>query len=220
MSHEISHERALELLPWLVNATLRGSEREQLEAHVRDCLVCRAELRSQRGLAALVQDQPTLDRSVEQSFDALLARIDEQHADAPAPRRRRWMLHNYPAWIAGASAAAAVVLLVAVWIGSGRSELARPGPFTTLTQPQAAAGLLLDVIFAADVSETQMRTLLREIDATIVSGPSQLGRYTIRVASEGTAARDTDALLALLREDARVRFAGPSFAPDQPGAAE
>jgi hypothetical protein len=220
MSRELSHERALELLPWLVNATLRGSEREQLEAHVRDCLVCRAELRSQRALAAFVRDRPTLDRSVDQGFDALLARIDAGDVRTQTPRRWQTMLRDHPTWLAGASAAAAAVLLLAVWIGSGQSELARSVPFTTLTQPQATAGLLLDVIFAEEVSEAQMRALLREIDATIVAGPSQLGRYTIRVAFDGTAARDANALLALLHEDARVRFAGPSFVSDQPGATE
>lgn len=209
MSQELSHESALELLPWLVNDTLHGSEREQLERHVRDCLVCRAELRSQRALASLVAGQPTLDVSIDRGFDALLARIDAGDARAAPPHRLWAAVRSRPAVLAGATVIATVVVAVGIWIGRKNPDLAGPGSFTTLTQPAADTGALVDVVFAPDVSEVQLRALLQELGLTIVAGPSALGRYTLR--DEAAAPRDTDPLIARLRDDPRVRFAGPTF---------
>ena len=44
MSRPIGHERAFELLPWLVNGSLSGHERDEVEQHTRVCLLCRREL--------------------------------------------------------------------------------------------------------------------------------------------------------------------------------
>lgn len=214
MGAKLSHERAFELLPWLVNETLHGDEREQVEQHLRDCLICRKELGSQHALAATVKDQPTLDWSVEQNFDALLRRIDTAAARS-STRYHRWRtLLASPALLAGASATAVAIIVVAAWLGRAGTEAESFGSYSTLAQPSSS--VLVDVIFSPGTSETQMRALLQELGATIVAGPSELGRYTIRV--DGAEPRDVDMLVAELRGDPRVRFAGPSFASDPAGA--
>jgi anti-sigma factor RsiW len=43
-----AHERTLELLPWLVNGTLEGDERREVEAHLASCPECRSELAATR----------------------------------------------------------------------------------------------------------------------------------------------------------------------------
>jgi len=215
VNQELSHESALELLPWLVNDTLHGSERERLERHVRDCLVCRAELRSQRALASLIESQPTLDLSVDRGFDALLARIDSRHTRAVLPRRWWTALWRRPAVLIGATVTATVVVAVGVWIGLTDPDLADAGSFTTLTEPRTDTDVLVDVVFAPDVSEVQMRALLQELGLTIVAGPSALGRYTLR--DDDAVARNTDPLIARLRDDPRVRLAAPTFIREPSG---
>jgi len=219
VSQELSHKQAFELLPWLVNDTLHGTERERLERHVRDCLICRTDLRSQRALASLVQSQATLDRSVDRGFDALLVRIDAGAERATRPPLWWTALLDRPALLAGvtATATAAVLVAIAVWLGGTRPDVDETGSFVTVTEPAANAGVLVDMILAPDVSEMQMRALLQELDLTIVAGPSELGRYTLRVTDAAPLGRD--ALIARLRDDPRVRFAGPSFMPGQSEAA-
>lgn len=214
MRAKLSHDRAFELLPWLVNGTLQRGEREQLERHVRDCLVCRKELSSQQALAAAIHDQPTLDWSAQQGFNALLDRIDMAEERTSTSHARWRMSVASPLLWTSVSAAAVVLLVVAVWTVRPSNELSDSAAFSTLTQP--SSGTLVDVIFSPGTSETQMRTLLQELGATIVAGPSELGRYTIRAGA--TEPGEIDALIARLREDSRVRFAGPSFAADAPGA--
>jgi anti-sigma factor RsiW len=43
-----AHDRTLELLPWLVNGTLEGDERREVEAHLASCPECRGELAATR----------------------------------------------------------------------------------------------------------------------------------------------------------------------------
>lgn len=216
MTERMTHQQALELLPWLANETLDAIERERLERHLRDCLVCHAELKSQRALHALVKEQPTVGVSAERDFDALLARVDERDSSrGPARalgRRRRW----WPApagatrLLAGAAAALAAAITVVAWLSAAGPVADEPGAYSALAQPAGDGGPLVDIVFAQGVSETQMRALLREIDATIVTGPSDLGRYTVRAAAVSSAP-ERDTLVQRLRADARVRFAGPAF---------
>ena len=214
MRSRLSHDRAFELLPWLVNDTLQGDERKQLELHVRDCLVCRKELSSQHALAAAINVQPTLDLSAQQGFDALLGRIDAAEQRSRASYGRWRTLFASPLLWTSVSAAAVAIIVVAVWLGRPSGEQEESVPFSTLAQP--SSGALVDVIFAPGTSETRMRTLLQELGVTIVAGPSALGRYTIR--AEAMPPGGIDALIARLREDPSVRFAGPSFAADAAGA--
>ncbi|HEY8521883.1 MAG TPA: zf-HC2 domain-containing protein [Gammaproteobacteria bacterium] len=197
---EPAHEDVIELLPWLVNGTLSDAERERVERHVRSCLPCRAARRTEQRLAALVQAQPTVRLSAERGFEELLAQVEQ-----PAPRRRLGVAPRHAALLAAGVAAAAVI----AWVGL--PDAGDRGEFATLTTHARADARRLDVIFAPDASEADVRGLLREIGGTIVAGPTELGRYTVQLDGD---ARDVDAAIARLRADERVRFAARSFEGD------
>lgn len=202
MTHELDHEQAAALLPWLANGTLDGAERERVERHVRGCLPCRAELAEQTRLRALVQRRPIVHLSADAGFERLRSRL--AHARGPrVTRRTLW-------------AAAAVVALAGIgWmlaIGvSGLAPRSDDGEYRTLSD-SGAHGALVDVIFADGVRESDMRALLEELDAEIVAGPSRsLGRYTLELAEPRDAPLDVDSVVRRLLADERVRFAAPTY---------
>lgn len=201
----VDHEHIAALLPWLANGTLEGDERERVERHVRHCLPCRAELAAQTRLMALVQRQPVVPLSADEGFERLRARLDRRPRRGSRAMRRTFLA------LAAAAAAAAIGLPIATsLLGSG--ETRQPDEYRTLSDAGASAALI-DVIFADGVRESEMRALLDELNAEIVAGPSPgLGRYTLRLRSlEG--ARDPAPVVRRLLDDARIRFAGPTFAP-------
>ena len=113
--------------------------------------------------------------------------------------------------------AAAAMLLAAVvgpaWlVGSG---VYRAPEFTTLGKESAIADLRIDLIFATWVSESDMRALLSDINATIVGGPSDIGRYTVSIGGNVATEADVSALLERLANDRRIRFAGRTMITEE-----
>lgn len=198
MSPAMSHQRALELIPWLVNGTLRDDERSELEQHVHDCLPCRAELKQQRALAALVAEQHDAHLSAEAGFDALIRRTDAR------------VLPPFSRHLAIAASVAIALLGAAALLVYLPNDAAGPA-FSTLASD--GGGARLDIVFAANVTEAQMRTIVLDMGGTIVAGPSDVGRYTVELTEVEPSQDAIETLLASLRRDARVRFAGRSFVP-------
>jgi hypothetical protein len=200
-SGPLSHGRAFELLPWLVNGTLAGSEREAVEEHARTCIVCRRELKEQQRLYAGVRARRTADVSAEAGFEAL----DDQ-LDAATTRWR--VRYATAAPFAIAAAAGLAVLAVLVWFTPLPEIDAKV--YSTLATSSASDSVLLDIVFAEDTTSAEMQQLLDGIGGEIVAGPSNVGRYTVRVPEPGDDARLRD-LLDVLTADSRVRFAGPTL---------
>ena len=78
-----AHAEAQHLLPWLANGTLSGTELERVQAHVKACATCRADLAALHMLrAAGTGAAPAFDA------DAALARLLPQLetvSETPAP---------------------------------------------------------------------------------------------------------------------------------------
>jgi len=205
----LSHARAFEVLPWLINGTLAGDEREAVEQHVRACIVCRRELKEQQRLHAAVRARRTVDVSAEAGFDRLDRELDAVPGAAPSP----WQIRYRAAAPFAAAAAAGVALLgILLWF-TPLPDLDRGGYETLATAP--AEGALLDVVFADETTAAQMQELLDRIDGEIVAGPTELGRYSVRVATDQPDRAKLDKLLGVLAADPRIRFAGPALADVQ-----
>jgi len=201
----LPHTRAFELLPWLINGTLAGAEREAVEQHVRACIVCRRELKEQQRLHASVRARRTADVSAEAGFDRLNAELDAV-ADAARPRWR--IPYATAAKFAVATAAGVAVLATLLWL-TPLPNLDRDGYQTLATPPADAA--LVDIVFADETTAAQMQDLLADIDGEIVAGPSRLGRYSVRVGGDPATDSQLDKLIGALAADPRVRFAGPAL---------
>jgi len=65
----------------------------------------------------------------------------------------------------------------------------------------------LQVVFADDITEREIRTLLGSIGATIVAGPSPMAVYTVALADDREAPAQAQERLALLRTHPKVRLA-------------
>jgi hypothetical protein len=151
-----------------------------------------------------------------------MARIESTDGSRPENRRhsiREWVrkirltFEETPSrvrWALAAQAAVIVLLAGAVVL----QHSASPGPlYRTLSDAGAipeSGRSHIQVIFAEDITEREMRTLLKSIGAMIVSGPSPVAVYTL-----GIPAGDSDAsgrireTLAVLRAHPKIRLAEP-----------
>jgi Putative zinc-finger len=75
-SHE--HERAAQLIPWLVNGTLPIEEATPLRAHLADCAKCRSDFESEQHLYESIRSDGPLVFTGESSFEKLMARIESE----------------------------------------------------------------------------------------------------------------------------------------------
>ena len=206
-----SHSRAFELLPWLVNGTLAGAERDAVEEHARACIACRRELKEQQRLHTAMRARRTADVSAEAGFDRL-----ERDLDPAVYARRRWrQRYATLAPFAVSAAAGIAVLAILLWF-TPLPELGGDGRYSTLATPSTTATPLVDVVFAEDTTAAEIQALLDDIGGEIVAGPSELGRYSVRVAAGRTDTARFRKLLDLLAADSRVRFAGRSLIEPPP----
>jgi len=216
-----THREILDLLPWYVNGTLPEHHRARLEAHFRECLPCHAALREERKLHGLLRDQDDLPLGPSHGLNALLDRLDRgQRSARPAARLSPWIGYGLAASLGGGIVWLWLAVLPVGGVGVGVGE----GEFETLSATPAAASTpsataatptpQIDIVFAATPSAGELEAFGRELGASLVGGPSEIGRYTF--ALDRTAA-DIETLLESLRGDPRIRFAGRSYADTNGG---
>jgi hypothetical protein len=201
------HGKAAELLPWLVNDTLRGAERVRVERHLAECVACRSEMEDLRTLQASIAEDDA-DPLVTHAFSRVNARLDEVRPGLSAKRILRWIAAQWRQsrpWLRAAVIAQSAVL--AVLLGALLAQSA-PHYYRTLATPpaRASAGDQIVVVFnSSSLRETELRSLLLDLHARIVDGPSAAGAYTLEV-TQGK----QRAALAVLRRQQSVVFAEPA----------
>ena len=218
---EADHHHVMELVPWYVNGTLQGRERDAVTAHLSGCLACREEVTQCQTLGAAVQSArdpawaPGPDR-----FARLLANIEllEAKEEGRAGWRPRWragmewlgdLLQRTPGPVRWGLVAQAAVLVLVVGLAVWPGTLSPRAPYRTLAEDgdRRVGQTLIHVVFAEDISEREMRTLLARVHGKIVDGPSPVGLYTVAV---GASAPDqVTPMVSVLRGDPKVRLAEP-----------
>jgi hypothetical protein len=216
---ENQHQKAWEILPWYVNGTLAGHEQEFVARHILKCQSCADEVaRCQTIASAVRSDKEAAWTPSADHLARLMERVDRASTSA-APdhwriRVREWSekirLHfqETPSlfrWALAAQTAAIVLLTAAImWQAS-------VAPYRTLSDAGSApepGRVHLQVIFADDITEREIRTLLSSLGATIVAGPTPMAVYLVALAGddrEGPAR--TQETLTVLRAHPKVRFA-------------
>src|SRR5213593_1924343 len=198
-------EAILASIPWYPEG-LTAEECGAVEAHAADCRECRAELAFVRG-----DEEPAIELpDAERVYARVLERISAHGDEEPAPPRRRSVARE-----AARQASLAAGILVAVISGmltTGAIWIVRVAPTyeTAAAAPLAvdAGGAGIDVVFQNHASADEIRSKLREVGATVVSGPSQLGVYRLRLAPGA----DLNAAIGRLRGEGRgvAAFAEPA----------
>lgn len=179
------------LLPWYVNGTLSESEREQLEHEMAK----NPEL--QQEMLWLQQLQNALKQQ-----------------DAPAPpgelgwmRLRKEIRQDKSAnWRRfGIGAATAATILFSVQLGM---MMNKPDPAIEVMSGSMSTQALehhwqLQIAFKADTTAEQIQTLLYEINARIIDGPSAVGLYRVAI-PESPQFADQQALKLWLTQQSSV----------------
>ena len=216
------HQKVWEILPWYVNGTLEGHEHEFVARHILRCQICADEVVRCQSIATAVRSSEEAARTASpEHFARLMECIDRAGASA-APERwrirvREWtekirlVFQETPSLFRWALAAqtATIVLLAAAMIW--QASVAPSFLYQTLSD--AGSGpepgrVHLQVVFADDITEREIRTLLSSIRAKIVAGPSPMAVYTVALAADDREApAQTQERLALLRSHPKVRLA-------------
>ena len=200
-------ESILASIPWYPDG-LTPDECGAIEAHAADCRACRAELAFLRGEEEVEIELP----DVERVYTRVLARITSA-SDEDLPREWRVEAARRVGK-AARQASVAAGLLVAVVSGmltTGAIWVVRVAPTyetAAVSAGPALSGPGIEVVFREDASADQIRAGLREVGATVVSGPTQFGVYRLRLAPGA----DVSAAASRLRMEGRgvAAFAEPS----------
>ena len=204
----MSHEEAIELLPWLVNGSLDASEREAVRGHASSCVICRRELAE---LDALQQSISNLSAQIETpgvDMRRINARIDAQLERESKPRERLAAMRSFFAkpWRTAFAVQTALLLAIAVvWLRPDD-----PAPeFRTLTAPEVLpAGDYVRVVFDPTLDDSEMPALLHEHGLVVIDGPSERGVVTLRFVAD-VHDDEHDAIIERMRDDPRILFAQP-----------
>jgi len=209
VSPPIEHERVFELLPWLVNGRLEAAEREAVEAHLRSCLPCRREVKEQQRLRTALREHPAVHISPQTSFDRLTRRLAEPEVAAARPPSRTFAAF---ARFAAVGAAGVALLGLLLWLVPRAPE---PGAaYRTLATQASVTGARVDVVFVESATTAERERVIADVGGKIASGPTDVGRYTVRLDDDHSSDADVADVLRRLNRDPHVRFAGLSLAPE------
>ena len=201
---ELDHDTAYELLPWLANGSLAGAERDNVDAHVRSCIVCHRELKDLERLRLAVRNQPTVHLSAEGGLAQLERRLDREAVRRPAANDAGFA----PFFRFAAVAAIGVAFLgTLLWVAP---VVTNQAAYRTLATQRAGQRAQIDLVFDQHTAAADIQTLLTTVDAEIVAGPSELGRYGVRLRGSATDA-EIGVVVEKLAHDPHVRFAGRAY---------
>lgn len=224
-----SHANLVLLLPWYVNNTLEASEHQQVEQHLRSCLVCRRELIALRKLAAEVKQATDLDVAAEASFAGLQGRLQKKSAlpvnavvafktqsdlSKNTDNKRQYLSfsgHGFKGWAIAASVLLATTLPLLM---KHQQQDASVASYYTLSaaKPEASHHNQVRVVFAKHLAEKDIDALLKKVNAIKVDGPNSVGAYTLGFTQADPKNNPTDNV-ALLRSQQDVILAEPVLTP-------
>lgn len=224
-----AHEEARELLPWLANGSLAGAELERVQAHVRDCAECRADLATlhmlraagpgpgmapdcdpERALARLLPqlDAPAMPGSLVPPVVPMAPDVSGAPVVPVVPGWRRRLAANERSWLRWGTALqfGAIAILATLLAQRSGDGAASSGPYRALGAAPAAQAALI-VTFRPETPERELRRIVHASGASVAGGPTTTGAWLLD--ADGGAA---SALQALRREPA-VTLAEP-LAPE------
>lgn len=197
-SHGELERKALELLPWYVNGTLAGEERELVNRQVSSNITCRKELDRLRRLQELMRRDDAEAVATGRAFERLMERINSSDATRRSQARTAGQKRAWAPLALAASMAMSVAVLLWWWA----APPAAPGIYKTLTSPQPTdpGSTVLRIVFAPGVGETERIALLADHRLRIIGQPADDGVVTLAFA-EGA---DQAAIVAALKQDPRI----------------
>ena len=225
---EEQHRQIRQLLPWYVNGSLQGHERQLVEAHLRSCFLCGKELLELRNLSRAVNGASDLDVAAEVSFANLrikmhgkpmagkVSAMDEYQPIAPG---WAWLAAHRVKWLASPGAMAVKHLAIAASLLLALIPLTlhlwKPitaGDYFTLAanKPVDSGHGLLHVVFAKSTSDADVDALLAQVNGRRMDGPNSVGAYTVQL-DDSEESRDPARIIEFLRRQQLVLLVEPAI---------
>jgi hypothetical protein len=219
-SFDEAHDRAWELLPWLVNGRIdRGSD-EWLVQHVAACEKCHREIELQSTMLAGLAADTRVEYAPQASFEKLATRIkefeDEEHRQTGGSARAPAPVVRMPRWLTATLALQGVfVVAIAVLVGWQTVDRMLAPNYQTLTSAEPASDPRgnLRLVLAPAVTLGDFESLVASLGATVVAGPTSAHVWTLAV-PYGVHSSRFAKLLETLRADDRVALAEPLAAAE------
>lgn len=221
----MNRREAEELLPWFVAGSLPPEESAAVQAFIDSGEIAPVELETlalfSETVAETGVDEPAYDPAILTRAMARLASTPQDAPEEPLIVRETTKAAAGSSWLArlleplqwantpplarvALAAQFALVIGLAVALGS---ESTTTGSYETVAAQPAQGDF--SVRFAPGVSEQQIRDLLLAAEASIVSGPSALGIYTVAVRNGSATDADRLTLRQLLDDSALIHFVQP-----------
>jgi len=220
---EISEEMHIQIvtsLPLYVNGTLADAEYQHVKAHLAECKTCRQEIETLQKLGAAIQQQgnktdwqpgPAHLQSIFNKIDA----SEQTSTQAKENSESIWqsMRNGFRAfleapaalrWTFAAQSALVVILSVVLvaWIPDASQTNFQT--YSSEKLPPNTDNPHVRIVFSETMQLNELSSLLTDIPATVVEGPSPLGVFTIQLNSDHA---DLTEILSTLRQNEHVDFA-------------
>ena len=230
------HQQIQVLLPWYLNKTLEQDELQQVESHLRNCMLCNRELVTLRKLAAAVKQSSDLDAAAEASFAKLREKLQPpdplRKKPLPSNNQPRLVWSRKPAAAApglsvnvanrysqllslrGSSvkhfaiAASILLAIIPLVMQYGRSTATTDYYTLSAAKPESLTGTKLHIVFSKSLPNADIDLLLEKIHGQLVEGPNSVGAYTVRLGADKNS-QDLTAAVALLRNQQNVLLVEP-----------
>jgi len=190
------------LLPWYVNGTLSAEERRQVEAYLERSGHARDEVDLLRALRQQVKDDAVENSPGELGLQRLKREIKQTEQGPAASDRLAGRTITVASFWRPLAVAACLVVMVQAGVMVGLGDFG--GDTVTVGIASGTTGLIepqLQVTFAPDATEADIRELLQSAGASIADGPTALGIYKLRL---DTATTSIDEALTTLRANGDV----------------
>jgi len=234
LNQQSEHDRIFMLLPWYANESLKGAEKDQVAAHIANCVTCHSELKAQQKIQALCAVPAMRKVATRANFEALRHRINNNSAadighsigaevppasakstQAQAPQQRHWTLQYL---VAASVFAVAIGMAIQLYSDSERRPNTALKEYRTLSnspqQTTMADKNVLLIVFHEDAPAAAIEQLFAELGLKRLHSdqPSRIIRASLL--ERETQALDGDAMdatLAKLKTSDLVLFAEPAI---------
>ncbi len=217
---EEMHVQIITLLPPYVNGTLTDAEYQRVKKHLIRCIACKQEVETLQKLEAAIQHQgiktdwqpgPVHLQSIFNKIDAI-EQTSPQANEKPvsiwqAIRNGLGVLINAPAalrWMVVSQSALVVILSVVIVILMPNTATINFQTYSSEIAPTKTNNPHVRIVFSETMQLSELSSLLTDVSATLVEGPSPRGVFTIRLDSNHA---DLAKTLGTLRENKYVDFA-------------
>jgi anti-sigma factor RsiW len=186
------------LLPFYVNGTLSAEERRQVESYLERSSHARDEVALLRALRQQVKDEAIENSPGELGLQRLKREIKQAEQAPPSGDRMTGRTITVASFWRPLAVAACLVVMVQAGVMVGLGGF---GGGDTV-EPASGTAAVMQVTFAPDATEEQIRELLQSAGASIADGPTALGIYQLRLVD--AEATSVDEALTTLRANGDV----------------